>query len=81
MTLFDIRVTTTVNRRVVGSSPTWGAKKSRSTERDFFIQADRLGISPRFSVYIINSQSELYLITPLGVHKKSVGLMIYKTPF
>ena len=73
--------TNTVNRRVVGSSPTWGAKKSRSTERDFFIQADRLGISPRFSVYIINSQSELYLITPLGVHKKSVGLMIYKTPF
>ena len=36
----------------------------------FFIQADRLGISSRFSVYIINSQSELYLITPLGVHKK-----------
>ena len=25
MTLFDIRVTTTVNRRVVGSSPTGGA--------------------------------------------------------
>ena len=31
MTLFDIRVTTTVNRRVVGSSPTGGAKKSRET--------------------------------------------------
>ena len=28
-------------------------KKSRSSERDFFIQADRLGISSRFSVYII----------------------------
>ena len=28
MTLFDIRVTTTVNRRVVGSSPTGGAKKA-----------------------------------------------------
>ena len=27
MTLFDIRVTTTVNRRVVGSSPTGGARK------------------------------------------------------
>ena len=31
MTLFDICVTTTVNRRVVGSSPTGGAKKSRKT--------------------------------------------------
>ena len=28
MTLFDIRVTTTVNRRVVGSSPTGGAKRA-----------------------------------------------------
>ena len=27
MTLFDIRVTATVNRRVVGSSPTGGARK------------------------------------------------------
>ena len=51
----------------VGSNPATPAKKSRSSERDFFIQADRLGISSRFSVY---------LITPLGVHKKSVGLMI-----
>ena len=33
MTLFDIRVTTTVNRRVVGSSPTGGAKKSRKKQR------------------------------------------------
>lgn len=27
MTLFDIRVTTTVNRMAVGSSPTGGARK------------------------------------------------------
>ena len=69
------------DQEAAGSNPVTPTKKSRSSERDFFIQADRLGISPRFSVYIINSQSELYLITPLGVHKKSVGLMIYKTSF
>ena len=55
---------------VTSSTLVSSSKKSRSSERDFFIQADRLGISPRFSVYIINSQSELHLITPLGVHKK-----------
>ena len=47
------------------------SKKSRSSERDFFIQADRLGISSCNSVYIIKcDKSHLYLITPLGVHKK-----------
>ena len=42
MTLFDIRVTTTVNRRVVGSSPTGGAKKSRKTSvfLFFFLPTD-----------------------------------------
>ena len=55
-----------------GSNPVTGTKKSRSSERDFFFQADRLGISPRISEYII---------TPLGEHKKSVGLMIYKLRF
>ena len=41
-----------------------------------FIQADRLGISSRGSVNITKRQSRLYLITPLGVHTFSVGLMI-----
>ena len=45
----------------------------------FFIHADRLGISSRFSVYIINSLCGLYLITHLGVYQKTVGLMIYNT--
>jgi len=45
------------------------SKNSRSSEREFFIQADRLGISSRVSVYIINSGLPLlYLITPFGVH-------------
>ena len=64
-----------VNRRVVGSSPTGGAKKSKSFwDLDFFIQADRLGISSRRSrVYHrrrrISSREACI----------SVGLMIYKT--
>ncbi len=32
---------------VTGSTPVISSKKSRSSERDFFIQADRLGISSR----------------------------------
>ena len=53
-------------------------KNSRSSEREFFIQADRLGISSRFSVYIIKcGEPHLYLITPQVCI--SVGLMIYKT--
>ena len=36
MILFDIRVTTTVNRRVVGSSPTGGAKKALAFASAFF---------------------------------------------
>ncbi len=54
-------------------------KNSRSSEREFFIQADRLGISSRRSrVYHQHGVAVLYLITPLGVHQKFVGLMIYK---
>ena len=35
----------TVNHDVTGSSPVRGAKRSKSSDLDFFIQADRLGIS------------------------------------
>ena len=47
------------------------AKKLRTSIEvlNFFIQADRLGISSRFSVYIIKcDKSHLYLIIPLGVY-------------
>ena len=38
--------------------------------RSFFIQAAKLGISSRISVYIINGgEPPLYLITPQGVYK------------
>ncbi len=54
-----------------GSKMRRTAKKLRTSIEvlNFFIQADRLGISSRFSVYIIKcDKSHLYLITPLGVH-------------
>ena len=45
MTLFDIRVTTTVNRRVVGSSPTGGArKKALAFASAFFNEINPFGI-------------------------------------
>ena len=54
MTLFDIRVTTTVNRRVVGSSPTWGAifeKKVRIFGLFSFI---RRNLQQRFSCNLLD---------------------------
>ena len=60
-----------VNRSVTGSSPVWGAKKSKSKDLDFFIHCESNGISPRVSVYIIKGgDPPLYLITPLGVYQK-----------
>ena len=56
----------------VGSSSLPNSSKNLVLRNEiFFIQADRLGISSRNSVYIIKcDKSHLYLITPLGVHKK-----------
>ena len=54
-------------------------KKSRSSERDFLSKPIGLVYHHAESVYIINSLCELYLITPLGVYQKTIGLMICKT--
>ena len=62
-----------------GSNPFGRAKKSRSSERDFFIQADRLGISSRVSVYIINSLKRVVSHHTFRCVSKTIGLMIYKT--
>ena len=54
-----------VNRNVVGSSPTWGAKNLRLQERRFFYPSRRLGISSAVRRYVIKGDFvPLYLITP-----------------
>ncbi len=71
-----VRIHTQNGRKYLFYSPY--TKNSRSSEREFFIQADRLGISSRVSVYIIKGGMPLlYLITP-QMCIKAVGLMVYK---
>ncbi|MDO4607572.1 MAG: hypothetical protein Q4B40_00075 [Clostridia bacterium] len=53
----------------MGSNPLRRAKNRLASASLFFIQADRLGISSRVSVYIIAAIAA-YIITPLGVYKK-----------
>ena len=60
-------------QKVRGSNPLISTKKSRSSERDFFIQADRLGISSRFSVYIINTALPCCISSHLGVYIKKLS--------
>ena len=57
-------------------------KKSRSSERDFFIHCESNGISPRVSVYIINTGvAGVASHQPSGCINNAFAMMIYKTLF
>ena len=58
-----------------GSNPVASTKNPCSSEQGFFIQADRLGISSRDSVYIIAASCGVYHHT-VGVYAY-IGLMRY----
>ena len=54
-----------------GSNPLGRAKKSKSSDLDFFIHCESNGISSAVRLYIINNGVPLlYLITPLGVYQQ-----------
>ncbi|MEE1007240.1 MAG: hypothetical protein U0L66_08640, partial [Acutalibacteraceae bacterium] len=58
------------------------SKKSRSSERDFFIHCESTGISPRVSVYIINTGvAGVASHQPSGCIKNAFAMMICKTSF
>ena len=63
-------------RQRAGSSPATGTKKSRSSERDFFIQYEGL-VCNRCQAYVICLPCKRYVIKSQDLYAFPVGLITY----